>query len=370
MDLHQQSIEIIIRNQHASGAYIASPNFPTYAYSWFRDGSFIAYAMNRVQQHQSARRFHLWCARVIEGQAEKIETLVLRKLNGENISPQECLPTRYLLEGSPAGDDWTDFQLDGYGAWLWSVSETLHLTEDASLLRMVTPAINLILQYLLAFWDSPCYDCWEEHLEAVHPYTLAAILAGIEAINHLQIPEIDLPLTETAFKIKSQLNENAIHPNGYVRKLYYPKGGKGAANLTNLVDASLIGLVVPYNNRAIDEQVLQSTMDKIEAELYTAGGYVYRYLEDTYYGGGEWIVLAGWLGWYWCRRGQYAKAKRMKALIEATAGPDGRLPEQVSDHMLNPSYYAQWVSRWGEIANPLLWSHAMYLILCERTFTE
>nr|MBI2904378.1 glycoside hydrolase [Chloroflexota bacterium] len=44
-DLYRQSIEIILRNQTASGAYLASPNFPTYHYCWFRDGSFIAYAM-------------------------------------------------------------------------------------------------------------------------------------------------------------------------------------------------------------------------------------------------------------------------------------------------------------------------------------
>jgi NHL repeat/Glycosyl hydrolases family 15 len=49
-DLYQRSILIILQNQSPSGAYIASPNFPTYAYCWLRDGSFIAHAMDRTGQ--------------------------------------------------------------------------------------------------------------------------------------------------------------------------------------------------------------------------------------------------------------------------------------------------------------------------------
>jgi hypothetical protein len=42
MDLYQHSIDLILANQHADGAYIASPAFPTYHYCWLRDGSFVA----------------------------------------------------------------------------------------------------------------------------------------------------------------------------------------------------------------------------------------------------------------------------------------------------------------------------------------
>jgi len=26
---------------------------------------------------------------------------------------------------------------------------------------------------------------------------------------------------------------------------------------------------------------------------------MHRYADDTYYGGGEWVLLATWLGWYY-----------------------------------------------------------------------
>jgi GH15 family glucan-1,4-alpha-glucosidase len=366
MNLYRQSIEIIINNQHTSGAYIASPSFPTYAYSWFRDGSFIAYAMDRVGQHQSSLKFHLWCARVIERQTDKIKTLIARKEAGEEIKPDECLTARYTLEGYPSGDGWTDFQLDGYGTWLWAVGEHIRLNKDTDLLVEIAPALDLILRYLIAFWNSACYDCWEEHLDAVHPYTLAALYAGLEAAAQIHIPEVVLPLAETTRKIKDYLRAHAIHPMGYVRKLFFPDGQSSTSELTELVDASLIGLAVPYQITAIDPNIIQTTMEKIETDLYNPDGGVYRYLKDIYYGGGEWILLGAWLGWYWCQSGQLAKAARMKTFIEVKADVDGNLPEQVSDHLLASAYYSEWINRWGEIANPLLWSQAMYLILCEE----
>jgi len=363
MNLYQKSIEIIINNQHPSGAYIASPTFPTYAYSWFRDGSFIAYAMDRVGQHQSSRIFILWCARVIERQADKINDLVARKQAGEEIHPQECLTARYTVEGLLTGDNWTDFQLDGYGTWLWAVGEHIRLSKDTTLLPAITPALDLILRYLITFWDSACYDCLEEHLEAVHPYTLAALQAGFEAAAQLDTLDIKLPLAEPIQNISAYLKTHAIHPKGYVRKLIFQGDQFQDSDLPDLVDASLIGLAVPYQSQAIDLDVIQATMQKIETDLYYPGGGVYRYLNDTYYGGGEWVLLGAWLGWYWCRSGQFAKAARMKAFIERKCDTDGNLPEQVSDHLLASAYYSEWVARWGKIASPLLWSHAMYLIL-------
>jgi isomaltose glucohydrolase len=39
------------------------------------------------------------------------------------------------------------------------------------------------------------------------------------------------------------------------------------------------------------------------------------------------------------------------------------MPEQVPDHLLAPSERQAWIDRWGPVAHPLLWSHAMYLRL-------
>ena len=45
-DLIARSIDVIRSGQVPSGAYLAWPTYPTYRYCWFRDGTFIAYAMD------------------------------------------------------------------------------------------------------------------------------------------------------------------------------------------------------------------------------------------------------------------------------------------------------------------------------------
>jgi hypothetical protein len=47
----------------------------------------------------------------------------------------------------------------------------------------------------------------------------------------------------------------------------------------------------------------------------------------------------------------------------AQADPLGQLPKQVPLSLNDPSRYAPWRERWEDLARPLLWSHAKYLIL-------
>ena len=95
------------------------------------------------------------------------------------------------------------------------------------------------------------------------------------------------------------------------------------------------------------------------AQLERTLGY-HRHLEDEYYGGGEWPVLAALVGWARCVNGLDATAQL--AWIESNADGTGALPEQAGER-LRPPLFADWVARWGPPAVPLLWSHAMYLIL-------
>ena len=55
--------------------------------------------------------------------------------------------------------------------------------------------------------------------------------------------------------------------------------------------------------------------------------------------------------------------------IETHAQDNFILPEQVAENLNAPDYYPTWVEHWGEIAAPLLWSHAKYIILCSKTLT-
>jgi GH15 family glucan-1,4-alpha-glucosidase len=108
---------------------------------------------------------------------------------------------------------------------------------------------------------------------------------------------------------------------------------------------------------------MRTTVDQIEANLHRPQGGVYRYRADTYYGGGEWLLLAAWLGWYYAEVSEFSRAQSLLQWVEAQADARGDLPEQVSTHLLTPEYRSQWEARWGTVARPLLWSHAMHVVL-------
>jgi GH15 family glucan-1,4-alpha-glucosidase len=129
------------------------------------------------------------------------------------------------------------------------------------------------------------------------------------------------------------------------------------------VDASLLGVATPYRLLNPEDPIMRATVERIEADLHYPQGGVYRYRADTYYGGGEWLLLAAWLGWYYTEVGEGSKARTLLEWVEAQADARGDLPEQVPAHLLAPEYYDEWEARWGTVARPLLWSHAMYVVL-------
>ena len=47
----------------------------------------------------------------------------------------------------------------------------------------------------------------------------------------------------------------------------------------------------------------------------------------------------------------------------STATTDLDMPEQVDRHLIAPGMQQEWIDRWGTVATPLLWSHAMLLRL-------
>jgi GH15 family glucan-1,4-alpha-glucosidase len=350
--LFERSVEIILRNQSPSGAYVASPSFPTYQYCWFRDGSFIAYAMDLVGQPESAARFHAWAAAAVNARTDLVQRAVTKARRGGSLTGGDILHTRYTLDGQDAlGEAWPNFQFDGFGTWLWALSEHARLGGGV-LPPEWLQAAGLVADYLAALWARPCYDCWEEFPDHVHAHTLAAIYGGLEAYGHLT--GADQVATLAALR---QFIFDRLLTNGRFVKY----AGSTA------VDASLLGLATPYRVVEPGDPVMRATVAQIKADLECGGG-LHRYAADTYYGGGEWVLLTAWLGWYYAEIGEAANAQAALAWVEAQADDGGQLPEQVPARLNDAHYLAPWRARWGEIAKPLLWSHAQYLIAAAHLY--
>lgn len=351
MTLHDTSLRIIRAGQAESGAYVASPAFSQYGYCWLRDGTWTAYAMDIAGDHASAERFYRWVGRTLVGQQPRLERLLDMLARGETPLDEDYLPTRFTLDGELGVDDWWDFQLDGYGTWLWGLGAHLDLTGNGALWDELRPAIALTVRYLATLWNTPNYDCWEEAGDRVHLSTLAAIYGGLRAIETRASDLVPAGLTA---RIQALALEQGVTPTGHLRKHF----------VTETVDASLLWAAVPFGLVDVHDPIFARTLERIEADLRRPGGGVYRYKADTYFGGGEWILLTAWLGWVKVKLGRLDEARALWDWIAAQAGPDGALPEQVNDHLLAAaSYYTEWVERWGPVACPLLWSHAMVLIL-------
>jgi isomaltose glucohydrolase len=255
--------------------------------------------VSRAGDVVSAESFFDWCAGILDDRADRIRA-------------GERLDTRYTLDGRESEAEWSNFQIDGYGLWLWALRG--HCDRHGRPPDRWLGAVELTVEYLRRHAGEACFDWWEER-EGVHGATLASIAAGLEAWGE----RIDLPQAEER------------------------------------LDASLLAL--PLLGRG------PAPVTEIEARLVSPGGGVHRHPEDTYYGGGEWLLLTALLGLCYAWLGRLDEARAKLDWIAEHADSAGHLPEQSQDHLLHPEAYEPWVEKWGPPASPLLWSHAMFLTL-------
>jgi GH15 family glucan-1,4-alpha-glucosidase len=215
--------------------------------------------------------------------------------------------SRYRLDGSldPVAW-WPHRQFDGLGLWVWAMENHVERHGVASRWGDAAEATQA---FLAEHWSEPCHDWWEER-NGVHAATLGCIWAALRS-------------DEIASSVRG-------------------------ARESERLDGSHAFLVV-----------LGLAGVEVLAQLEQTLGY-HRHLDDEYYGGGEWPVLAGLVGWARWVSGLDASAQL--EWIESHTDGTGALPEQTGER-LQPPRYADWVARWGPPAVPLLWSHAMYLIL-------
>ncbi len=341
MSLVAVSLDTLLRGQTPAGGFVAGPSFPTYRYVWLRDGSFCAYALDRYGSPEPAAAFHRFVARALLRDPSRVRRAISAGFAGGD--PRWMLPTRFTLDGTEEANSdiaWPNFQLDGYGAWLWTLAD--HVDRGGRLTPELRDAAGLAAEYLRVAGHLPCFDCWEEYGDKQHTATVAAVLAGLSAARRLlggpDLPDWPLSIVD-----------------GSLVKF---AGG-------TQVDGSLLWVSLPFGVLDPGDPVMRATAARIESELVGPAGGVRRYLGDSYYGGGDWVLLTAWLGWYRAARGDHDGAQTLLTWVEKAATPGGALPEQLTVAAQQPEMVDSWVRKWGPVATPLLWSHAMYLILAD-----
>ncbi len=350
--LLDRSRDVITSLQEPGGAYPASPTFSAYrGYSWFRDGAFIADGASAAGEIASAEAFLDWCARTVLQHAGRIREIVSASEAGTPLADEKMLPARFTFTGDFGRDDWWDFQLDGYGTWLWAAAA--HAERHSVDPARWREAAALTVDYLLSSWQRPCFDWWEEHDEHVHISTLGCIVAGLRASvdGGLVDGERAARARDGAEEVLAFIREHGV-ANGHLVKWV------GSSE----VDGSLSALVAPLGVLEPDEPLAAATLDAVTRDLESGGG-VHRFRADVFYGGGRWPLLSCFLGLARAARGETDEAARLLVWAARTATEDGLLPEQMDGDLLAPDHRQEWLDRWGPVATPLLWSHAMVLRL-------
>ncbi len=345
-----RSVKAILHQQQPGGALPASPDFSQYGYCWLRDGSFTAYALDSVGEHHATHRFFAWAATAIDGSADVLHNALARKAAGKPLAPATMPPARFTLAGGVAVDDWPNYQIDGYGTWLWALGAHLAARQERELPDAWRPAAALAARYLDAFSFEPCYDVWEESggLSAVHTSTLACIWAGLMTAAQL--------LHEPRYAHRASEIDSWVRQSSRARS-WFPKSTTRAD-----VDASTIWLSAPLCLIAADDRAMAATVAEVERTLTYEGG-VRRFSDDSYFGGGAWPVLTCSLGLHYVRAGRIVDAQRCLDWTLDRFSEDGRLGEQFFGERRDPERYQEWVAQWGPPAAELLWSHAMLILL-------
>src|SRR2546430_16278172 len=145
------------------GGIIAAPTLePDYRYVWSRDGTYVAYSLDRCGYNQDAAAFYQWCKEVQQ--------------------PDGGWAQRYHIEKSP-GPSWGE-QEDQCATILWGIGQHHSLTKDEEFLSEMWPTVKRGVEHLLRNRDhetglvGPSFDLWEEK-QALHTYTNAAAAAAL-----------------------------------------------------------------------------------------------------------------------------------------------------------------------------------------------
>jgi GH15 family glucan-1,4-alpha-glucosidase len=351
----EAAITAMLACQQANGSLIASPDFEQYHYCWLRDSSFAAYALDRCGQHEAAARYHDWASLAIAGIGPQIDTATRRRLTGQSIDSRALPPARFRLDGTVAADDWPNFQIDGYGTWLWALREHLRLAGRGGLPATLRPSVQRAASYLDAFALDACYDVWEENGDGVHASTLACVYGGLSAAALL----LDEP----------RLLRRACEVQSHVRIAAGAAGRFCKSSVSTAVDASMIWLATPFALVDDHDPLFEATVREVIEQLTFEGG-IRRFPTDTFFGGGAWPVLTAWLGWHQARTGDRDAALANLDWVAAHIDERGRLGEQFGGDRRQPDMYRDWVARWGHPARELLWSHAMYAVLSTELGTD
>ncbi|MDZ7798828.1 MAG: glycoside hydrolase family 15 protein [Patescibacteria group bacterium] len=305
-----------------------------YRYVWPRDASFICLA-GKYLNLSLAEKFLVWLYK-----------------KPEDFKKEKLLYANYSTNGRIASLG-SQFEPDQMGIVLWLIHFLYKDNLNNALKHQAL--IKRLAEGLCQAWNKTYFlpntlDLWEDGfrktssvMENNFTYSLAACARGLLCAHEI-IPNKNWE--KTAKQMISEIEE------AYSKEFGYFLRNCGRICDKN-IDASLVGLVWPFEIISPKDERIIKTIKKIEQNIVVSGG-VHRFQFDyfdsegtAWEGGGAWPVLNFWLAIYWHLAGHKKKAESYyQWVIERV---DKYIPEQIFQD------FRQGIS-------PLAWSHAMFII--------
>jgi len=339
-ELYRSSVLVLRHSTATNGAVIASPDTrslvaagDTYNYCWWRDGGYIAKAMDEAGLFENADRF-LDFARDCQ-------------------NPDGSFFHRHFPDGA-IGSTWHPppfLQIDQTATVISAAWHHFKRGGDPDILLDLWPLVKGAANFLTAFRDpetglpAPSFDLWEERL-AIHTYSTAAVVHALERAARIAQ---EIGKDPSAWRTAStEIHAAALH---YLWDAERNRFVRSIAPRDDRLDASVLfalklGLVPWSDPRA------RQVVDAIEARLWAGPqGGLARYEGDVYYGPeNPWVICTLWLAEARLCLGERERARELIEWVAAHATPTRLLAEQIDRQSGEP-----------KSATPLTWSHSTFV---------
>ncbi len=331
-----------------TGEFAASPS-PIYLYSWVRDSSFAAMAMQDSGHLNSAEKYWNWMSS-------------MENSNGTWF-------TRYNFWTSAPDTSYGIPEYDSVGLFQIGVSNLLNITGNKSLVNTYLPYINrsilweeksiendsLIPQDLSIWEDVMAYNFWTQAIDLVGmeqtKSSFGSAYPGSSLVNSISI-------------LNSSIQKDFYNGSFYAEYLY-PSDEYVNEKLTTMLvpytiaDSSSI-LPIAYGLVNVDSNEAKSDINAMVGALTVNGGLArftgddYHYSTSLYDSSGPmppWIITTLFLAYYYEKTGNYLGAYNEMSWALQHA-QNGLLPEAVDPNYGNPL----------RTTSPLTWSSATYIL--------
>ena len=260
-----------------------------YRYCWLRDATFTFYALRMSGFVEEAVAWRQWLLRALAGSPSDLQ--IMYGLSGERRLPEMELPwlpgyenSRPVRIGNAAC---SQFQLDVYGEVMDALHAARRIGDDVD--GAAWAMQRAMMQSLESLWQQPDEGIWEVRGPRRH-FTHSKVMAWVamdRAVKTVEQFGLDGPVDRWR-TLRAQIHEEVcrrgFHPGRRAFVQYYD----GTELDASLLMIPAVGFLPPTDPRVV------STVEAIQRELCTRGGFVRRYVPAGHVDGlpgGEGVFL-------------------------------------------------------------------------------